>query len=416
MGFLKKAEALRSQNAAIEKLERALGKITNGDFDIDVEIADSVPPEEREKFIKIQQHLLGMKESICRLSRDSEAMANAVKSGNVDYEIDTEEYAGSYAKIGNNMNRSARAALETMQEAYAKIAKLAENDFTESANHNYQGGFASLFDSIDNVQKNLLNAQNVAEKISRGDTSELDNFKKIGKRSGNDHLVPAFIDMMETIRNLLDETARISAAAVEGKLDIRGDTGKFQGEYASLISGFNETLDAVDAPLKAAGGAIGRMCMNDFSEGMPKEFKGQYLELATSVNTLMGRLTALQVALSSLAVGDTSSVEDYRKVGKRSENDKIMPATIAGMDNIRSIINETKRMTMEVANGNIQGARGDIDKFSGGYKDIVSGINDILNTFSKPMDETLNILTKMSVNDFTEIRPYGKLQDHQEVL
>jgi methyl-accepting chemotaxis protein len=170
-----------------------------------------------------------------------------------------------------------------------------------------------------------------------------------------------------------------------------------------LISGFNETLDAVSAPLNAAGDAIGRMCANDFTEEMPKEFKGQYLVLSNSVNTLMSRLIGLQSVFVNLADGDTSRVEDYRKVGKRSNNDKIMPATIAMMDTIRNIVKETKRMTMEVANGNIRGARSDVDQFNGGFKEIVSGINDILNTFLAPMDETLNIVTKMSANDYTEI-------------
>ena len=281
MRLSKKAEALRSQNAAIEKLERALGKITNGDFDIDVEIADSIPTEEREKFIKIKQHLLDMKDSFCRLGRDSEAMEEKKKSGNLDYTIDTEKYVGLYAKIGNDINKSARAASEPMQEVYARVAKLAANDFTESASHNYQGKLASLFDSIDNIQKHLLSAQNVVEKISRGDTGELDNFKKIGKRSENDHLVPAFIGMMEALRSMLDETARITAAAVDGELDVRGDASKFQGGYANLISSFNKSLDAMAAPLKAANDAIGRMRVNDFTEEMLKDFKGEYLALAT---------------------------------------------------------------------------------------------------------------------------------------
>ncbi|MEA4890339.1 MAG: methyl-accepting chemotaxis protein [Clostridiaceae bacterium] len=402
MLFFKNAKKLRCQNVAIEKLERALEKMSNGDFNIDVEITDSLPPDERERFTRLKQHLVSIKDSGCRLGRDSDAMADAVKSGNLDYEIDTGKYSGLYSKIGTDINRSIRDVSKPIQEASVRIVKLAENDYTESASHNYQGSFASLFNSIDNVQKRLLSAQNVAEKIARGDTSELENFKKIGKRSENDHLIPAFIGMMEAIRCLIIETKKISSAAVEGKLDVRGDTGKFQGEYFDLINGFNETLDAVSAPLRAAGDAIERMCVNDFTDEMPKNFKGQYLVLTTSTNTLMGRLTALQVALSNLAAGDTSRVEDYRKIGKRSENDRIMPATIAVMDNIRSIIHETKIMTMEVANGNFQGALGDADKYNGGFKDIVSGINNILTMFLTPMDMTLSILTKMSVNDFTE--------------
>ena len=198
------------------------------------------------------------------------------------------------------------------------------------------------------------------------------------------------------------ETTKISEAAVAGNLDVRGDVAKFQGEYVCIINGINDTLNSVSVPLNAAKAAIVRMCANDFTEEMPKDFKGQYLVLSDSVNTLMSRLVGLQNVFINLADGDTSRVEDYRKIGKRSENDKIMPATIAMMDTIRAIVKETERMTLEVKNGNIQAARSKADQFSGGFKEIISGINGILDTILKPMDETLDVLTKISVNDFTE--------------
>jgi methyl-accepting chemotaxis protein len=65
--------------------------------------------------------------------------------------------------------------------------------------------------------------------------------------------------MMETIRELIDETARISAAATEGKLDVRGDADRFHGEYTNIISGINRTLDAVSAPVRELRNIMTRM-------------------------------------------------------------------------------------------------------------------------------------------------------------
>jgi len=38
---------------------------------------------------------------------------------------------------------------------------------------------------------------------------------------------------------------QLSAAAVEGRLDARGDAEKFQGAYRDVVQGVNRTLDAV---------------------------------------------------------------------------------------------------------------------------------------------------------------------------
>jgi Methyl-accepting chemotaxis protein len=402
MLFFKNKKILRYQNERIEKLENALKQIADGNFNIDVNISEDNNIYSEDKFDQINNYLLKIKYTFGRLAKDTEAMSKNIEDGNLVYQIDTIKYSGVYSKIGEYLNASARNIAQPLTEAGAKLLKMAENDFTASMENRYRGDFASITNSINNVQKRLVSAQNVAEKISRGDTSELEAFLQIGQRSANDHLVPAFINMMTTLRDLTSETSKISAAAVEGNLNIRGDASKFQGDYISIVSGINETLDAVSAPLNAAVDTIGRMCANDFTEEMSTDFKGQYLTLANSMNTLMGRLVGLQNVFINVARGDISKVEDYRKVGKRSENDKIMPATIAMMDTIQDIIKETERMTREVVNGNIQGALGDADKFSGGFKEIISGINDILGSIQKPLDETFDIITKMAVNDFTQ--------------
>lgn len=402
MLFFKNAKILRYQNEKIEKLENALKQIADGDFNINLNISEENDIYSADKFTRINNYLLKIKCTFGYLVKDTEAMSKNIEDGNLAYQIDTIKYSGVCSKIGDYLNTLAKNISKPISEVSAILQKMAENDFTASMGNRYRGDFASIANSVNDVQNRLLSTQKVAEKISWGDTSELDTFVKIGKRSANDQLVPAFINMMTTLRDLTRETNKISAAAVEGNLNIRGDASKFQGDYSNIIKGINATLNAVSAPLNGAVDTIGRMCNNDFTENMSTDFKGQYLVLANSMNTLMGRLVGLQHVFISVAEGDVSRVEDYRKIGQRSKNDKIMPATIAMMDTIQAIIKETERMTLEVVNGNIQGARGDSDKFSGGFKDIICGINDILGSVQKPLDESLDIISKMSVNDFTQ--------------
>jgi methyl-accepting chemotaxis protein len=51
----------------------------------------------------------------------------------------------------------------------------------------------------------------------------------------------------------------LNEAAVEGKLDTRGDVSKFKGDYAKIVKGVNETLDAVIGPLNVAAEYVDRI-------------------------------------------------------------------------------------------------------------------------------------------------------------
>ncbi|OPY36506.1 MAG: Sensory rhodopsin I transducer [Methanoregula sp. PtaU1.Bin051] len=61
----------------------------------------------------------------------------------------------------------------------------------------------------------------------------------------------AFGDVVGTLRNFNGEMNAVSAAAVEGRLTFRGDEKKFKGDYASMIKGINETINALVGHLDA---------------------------------------------------------------------------------------------------------------------------------------------------------------------
>jgi PAS domain S-box-containing protein len=61
----------------------------------------------------------------------------------------------------------------------------------------------------------------------------------------------AFTGVVNNIQAFSDEITTISSAAVEGKLTARGDTGRFQGGYATMIQGLNSTINAVVGHLDA---------------------------------------------------------------------------------------------------------------------------------------------------------------------
>ena len=65
--------------------------------------------------------------------------------------------------------------------------------------------------------------------ISNGDLSDLDEYKKIGRRSENDTLVPAFTKLMESIKSVIDEVMMLTGAVTAGDLSKRADENHVPG-------------------------------------------------------------------------------------------------------------------------------------------------------------------------------------------
>ena len=172
----------------------------------------------------------------------------------------TENYAGDFGEIKNSLN-ACIDGLAGLEASNAVLQRMAVNDYTTRVDGSYRGAYADVAMAVNAVQDRLLSLQSTATRMANGDLSDLERFKQAGngkgKRSENDQLLPAFIDMIEAVKNLVDETVALSEAAKAGRLATRAETGRFKGEYLGVIRGVNETLDAVIGPLKPRGRICG---------------------------------------------------------------------------------------------------------------------------------------------------------------
>jgi methyl-accepting chemotaxis protein len=55
----------------------------------------------------------------------------------------------------------------------------------------------------------------------------------------------AFVKIMNSLKNLIEDTDMLTKAAVVGKLNIRADGSKHNGDYRKIVNGINKTLDTL---------------------------------------------------------------------------------------------------------------------------------------------------------------------------
>jgi methyl-accepting chemotaxis protein len=163
----------------------------------------------------------------------------------------TDTYNGDFNTIKNNLN-ACIDGLGGLQEGTAVTQRMAANDYTKREDGHYVGIFADLAGGINGVQERIHHVIGTVRRVSQGNLEDLAEYKKIGRRSEHDELIPSVLAMMDSLGALVADAEMLSGAAVNGKLATRADASKHQGDYRKAIEGVNNTLDAVIGPLNVA--------------------------------------------------------------------------------------------------------------------------------------------------------------------
>lgn len=192
-------------------------------------------------------------------------------------------YKGDFNVLKDNIN-TCIDGLGALTETKTVLHQLDINNFEEKMEGNYLGIFGELANSVNEMQWKLTHVLAIVTNVSNGDMHDYDELKEIGKRSAEDNLVPSFIKMIENIQSLVNEADEMTKIAVDGDLNHRGDASKFPGEYAKVIKGFNQTLDVVIEPIKAASGALKELSKGNLNITMEGDFKGHHGKIKDDMN------------------------------------------------------------------------------------------------------------------------------------
>ncbi|MFA5237920.1 MAG: hypothetical protein WC362_08725, partial [Methanoregula sp.] len=185
-----------------------------------------------------------------------------------------------------------------LSEIQSVLAKMAVNDFSVTVQGNYTGPLSDVAREINTVQERLHHLTTTANHIALGNIGDLAEFKKLGKRSDNDEMVPAFARMMTAISDMITDVNMLSAAATEGGLTIRADATKHQGEFRTIIEGVNTTLNSITLPLNEGIRVSHELSKGNFSARMNENVH------------VSGDLAKFRDALNGIGVNVSSAISE----------------------------------------------------------------------------------------------------------
>jgi methyl-accepting chemotaxis protein len=195
-------------------------------------------------------------------------------------------------------------------EAITSVAgQVAQGNLEQEVHHRSNdelGALAEAFNQVIHSERELATA---ADALSRGDLS-----KRPSSRSERDVLSLALGRCADRVSSMVVEVRTLARDAVRGKLDARANQSGHAGEFAAVVRGLNETLDAIVSPIQESRAAIERLANADLTARVRGEYVGDHAEIKRAVNSMAESLSSamgdvaraaqqVQIASNEIATG-----------------------------------------------------------------------------------------------------------------
>ncbi|CAH2031237.1 MCP four helix bundle domain-containing protein [Trichlorobacter ammonificans] len=390
-----------------------VGKQLGGDPKEVGEIANLVGRGDLSREISLQSgdttsvmaSMANMVEAIKALTRDAGMLSDAAIAGKLATRADASQHQGDFQKIVVGVNDTLDAVIGPLNVAAEYVDRISKGDIPPRITDSYNGDFNEI--------KNNLN------------------------------------QCIDAVNALVADANLLSQAAVEGKLATRADATKHQGDFRRIVSGVNDTLDAVIGPLNVAAEYVDRISKGDIPPRITDSYNGDFNEIKNNLNQCIDAVNALVAdanLLSQAAVEGklatradaTKHQGDFRRivsgvndtldavigplnvaadyVDKISKGD--IPAKISDsyngdfntiknnlntcIDAVNSLVSDANLLSKAAVDGKLA-TRADASKHQGDFRKIVQGVNDTLDAVIGPLNVAAEYVERISKGDMPKV-------------
>jgi methyl-accepting chemotaxis protein len=345
----------------------------------------------------------------------------------------TDNYNGDFNEIKNNLN----VLIETVNMLFVGFGRMKdsfENGQTSERGHDEKvnGGWKDLVARVNGIIEGLMTPLNL----------QADYFAKIAKgnippvitdewKGDYNNIKTSINQCINAVGLLITDTNMLSENAVQGKLAVRADATKHEGDFRKIVEGVNDTLDAVINPLNVSAEYIDRIAKGDLPPKITENYNGDFNEIKNNLNSLIGTVGTLfngfgrmKVSFengqtkdrgnASLFNGDwkefvervngiveglvtplTLQADYFAKIAKgdippviteewKGDYNEYKTNINQCINAIDSLIADTKALSAAAVKGQLS-TRADAAKHEGDFKKIIQGINDTLDAVVTPL-------------------------------
>ncbi|WP_181391597.1 methyl-accepting chemotaxis protein [Methanospirillum lacunae] len=371
-----------------------------------------------------------------------------ISKGDIPDKI-TDEYYGDFNEIKNNLNVCIEAINRLVSDGLLLTKAIEEGKLGTRADITHHFGefravISGFNNTLDAVVKPLNMSAEYMDRISKGDIPD----KIIDEYYGDFNEIKNNLNVcIEAINRLVSDGLLLTKAIEEGKLGTRADITHHFGEFRAVISGFNNTLDAVVKPLNMSAEYMDRISKGDIPDKITDEYYGDFNEIKNNLNVCIDAINRLvsdgllltkaieegklgtRVDTSkhfgefrSVILGFNNTVDaiikplnrtaEYldriskgdipEKITENSQGDfnEIKNNLNVCIDAINRLVTDGLLLTKAIEEGKLS-TRSDISKHQGNFKEVILGFNETLDIMMKPLNEAMRLSLEYSSYNFS---------------
>jgi methyl-accepting chemotaxis protein len=278
-------------------------RISRGD------IPEPIHEEFQGDFKALRDNLNDLIASNRSLLAEMARMAAAHAAGDTDARVDESQFLGAYRELAAGVNASTARYVGVLGEVLDILGSYGAGDFTPVL-HPLPGKQARANAGLDLLRGNL--------------------------------------------REIAGSITALAERAAEGHLSARADAARFQGDWRRLVSGLNQTLDAITEPVVAAALHVDKIARGEPPPPITQSWSGDFQQLRENLNRSAAAVEAL--------------VED------------------------------TSLLARSAAEGQL-GTRADVSRHSGSFRRVIEGVNQALDSSMRPLEEAGKVLANLADRD-----------------
>lgn len=295
-----------------------------------------------------------------KLTSEMNQMYKEQASGDYEYYINDTHFDGIYQHVAQGYNQVVKLHVDNILSIIDIVAEYGDGNF-ENEMPVLPGKQIAVTQIINGVRKNLLavieELNMVTDKIKKGKLKAKTNteghkgeFHKI-LQSVND----ALDSIVKPLGGLVGNMTQIVRNIKNGELDKRLDTNSHIPEFAVVSQGINAAFNALIRPLNKTADTIDKIAKGEIPEEITEEYKGDFNIIKNNLNTLIN------------VIGEI-------------------------VKSVNQFIENTKE-------GEIEKTKFDKDMYSGTFKEIIGGLNEIAAYVSMPLTDLSSALSGLAKGD-----------------
>ena len=256
-------------------------------------------------------------------------------------------------------------------------------------------GVVELIYPLDTEMKALNQIFGLTKEVQDGKLSartSLEGFDGLYRQllEGVNSILDALISPLHVTADYVDQFSR---GVIPPKI-----TADYKGDFNMIKSSLNACIDGFGG-LKEADAVLQRLAVNDCSIKVQGSYQGIFRDLAKATNTVEEHVIHTIQVFESLARADyREQLDILQKVGKRSDNDKLVPAAIQTMVSIDALVKDAAMLSKAAVEGKLS-TRADAGKHQGDFRKIVEGVNATLDAVIGPLNVSAEYVDRISKGD-----------------